>query len=69
MNLSKFVDELPVPSVLKPRQKDRFHTYYEVNMTQFQQSLHRDLPETTVWGFEGVYPGQPLRLKVVKKFL
>ncbi|MFF2448337.1 multicopper oxidase family protein [Neobacillus sp. NPDC058068] len=67
MNLSKFVDELPVPSVLKPRHKDRFHTYYELNMTQFKQSLHRDLPETTVWGFEGVYPGPTFEVESGEK--
>ncbi|REJ18956.1 MAG: copper oxidase [Caldibacillus debilis] len=57
MRLSKFADELPVPPVLQPRWKDPFHTYYEVNMTEFKQSLHRELNDTTVWGFEGSYPG------------
>ena len=26
-------------------------------MSQFEQKLHRDLPPTTVWGYDGSYPG------------
>jgi spore coat protein A len=26
-------------------------------MKEFKQKLHRDLPPTTVWGYEGMYPG------------
>jgi spore coat protein A, manganese oxidase len=29
----------------------------EVEMLQFQQKLHRDLPPTTVWGYNGTWPG------------
>lgn len=57
LNLAKFADRLPVPPVLEPLYKDRFHTYYEVRMTQFPMSLHRDLGPATVWGYEGNYPG------------
>lgn len=62
MILSKFVDELPIPSILKPRWKDQFSTYYEVRMTEFKQSLHRELHETTVWGYEGSYPGPTIEV-------
>jgi spore coat protein A, manganese oxidase len=48
MILSKFIDELPIPPILKPRWKDQFYTYYEVNMTEFKQSLHSELNDTTV---------------------
>ncbi|KOO52630.1 multicopper oxidase family protein [Viridibacillus arvi] len=57
MFLSKFIDELPIPPVLKPRRKDHLYTYYKVKMTQFKQSIHSELPDTTVWGYEGSYPG------------
>jgi spore coat protein A, manganese oxidase len=63
MILSKFVDELPIPPILKPRWKDQFYTYYEVNMTEFKQSLHRELNDTTVWGYEGSYPGPTIEVK------
>lgn len=67
MNLTKFIDALPIPPVIKPRQKDQFHTYYEVTMTEFKQSLHRDLPETKVWGFEGIYPGPTFEVESGEK--
>jgi spore coat protein A len=67
MILSKFVDELPILPVLKPRWKDQFHTYYEVNMTEFKQSLHRELNDTTVWGYEGSYPGPTIEVESGEK--
>lgn len=67
MILSKFVNELPIPPILKPRWKDRFHTYYEVNMTEFKQSLHSELNDTTVWGYEGSYPGPTIEVESGEK--
>lgn len=58
MNLEKFVDKLPIPSVLKKvKTTSNDIPYYEVTMEQVQQKLHRDLPPTTVWGYNGMYPG------------
>jgi spore coat protein A len=65
--LSKFIDELPIPPVLKPRWKDQFYTYYEVNMTEFKQSLHSELNDTTVWGYEGSYPGPTIEVESGEK--
>jgi laccase len=31
--------------------------YYDVPITEFTQSLHPDLPDTTLWGYDEVYPG------------
>lgn len=67
MNLSKLIDELPILPVLKPRRKDQFHTYYKVNMTEFKQSLHSELPDTTVWGYEGSYPGPTVEVESGEK--
>jgi spore coat protein A len=55
--LAKFVDALPLPSVIKPVGKLHGLPYYEVSMLQVKQKLHRDLPPTTVWGYNGTYPG------------
>ena len=57
LQLTPFVDPLPIPSILEPirRKKDRSH--YEVTMSQFKQKLHSELNETMVWGYEGTYPG------------
>ena len=67
MILSKFADELPIPSILQPLWKDRFYTYYEVNMTEFKQSLHSELSDTTVWGYEGSYPGPTIKVESGEK--
>ncbi|WP_078379246.1 multicopper oxidase family protein [Sutcliffiella halmapala] len=61
--LAKFVDALPIPSILKPIKKDATFTYYEVKMTECKQSLHRDLKETTIWGYEGCYPGPTIEVE------
>ncbi|MFS0824588.1 multicopper oxidase family protein [Bacillus sp. 1P02SD] len=57
MSLRKFVDALPIPSILKPKDKSDDIPFYEVTMKQVKQKLHRDLPATTVWGYNGLYPG------------
>lgn len=55
--LEKYVDALPIPAVIKSKGINRLSPYYEVTMTQFTQKLHRDLNPTTVWGYNGTYPG------------
>ena len=57
MQLEKFVDPLPIPPILKPERENYDATYYCVKMKEFKQKLHRDLPSTTLWGYEGMYPG------------
>jgi spore coat protein A len=54
--LAKFVDPLPIPSVFTPVATGAV-TEYEVDMMQVQQQLHRDLPPTTLWTYNGVFPG------------
>ncbi len=56
--LEPFVDPLPIPQVLPPRTAvvPGAH-FYEIRMQEFKQKLHRDLPPTTVWGYEGRFPG------------
>ena len=76
MSLEKFVDALPIPSVLKEKGKRNGIPYYEVEMKQIQQQLHRDLPPTTVWGYNGMFPGptfevrrnEPILVKWENKF-
>lgn len=57
MSLTKYVDELPRIKTIKPSGELDGVPYYEIRMQQFKKKLHRDLPETTVWGFEGNFPG------------
>jgi spore coat protein A, manganese oxidase len=56
-NLARFVDPLPIPRVIQPGSTYLGMPMYEVIMRQFTQQLHRDLPPTTLWGYDGVYPG------------
>lgn len=51
--LAKYIDPLPLPAVVRPSAK----TPTTVTMTQFQTRLHSGLPMTTVWGYNGSYPG------------
>lgn len=57
MSLKKFVDALPIPPTLEPKGASDGIPFYEVIMKQVKQKLHRDLPPTTVWGYNGMYPG------------
>ncbi|MFE7063379.1 multicopper oxidase family protein [Sutcliffiella sp. NPDC057660] len=66
-SLTKFVDALPIPPKLEPVKKDNTYTYYEVTMKETKQSLHRDLPSTTVWGYEGIFPGPTIEVDCGEK--
>lgn len=56
--LEPYVDWLPIPSVAKPvRGRAGAAASYEIAMKEFRQKLHRDLPPTTLWGYDGQYPG------------
>lgn len=57
MKLKKFVDRLPIMETLKPIQRNRKGTYYEVRMEEFRQKLHRDLRPTRLWGYNRQFPG------------
>jgi spore coat protein A, manganese oxidase len=57
VKLHKFVDALPIPSTIQPKQRNQNFTYYEVTMREFTQKLHRDLQPTRLWGYDGMYPG------------
>jgi len=56
--LTKFVDPLPIPHIAQPTSGSvGGAASYRVAISQFRQQLHRDLPPTLVWGFDGTYPG------------
>lgn len=56
--LIKYVDPLPRPGVALPLSGlPGGAATYRITMTQFVQRLHRDLPLTTVWGYNGTFPG------------
>ena len=63
MFLQRFVDALPLPPILKPKDKSDGIPFFEVTMREVKQKLHRDLPPTTVWGYNGMYPGPTFEVR------
>ena len=57
--LTKYLDPLPNPlgNVISPTGTLDGMDYYEVSISQFTQQLHSELPPTTLWGYNGTYPG------------
>ncbi|HLO04179.1 MAG TPA: multicopper oxidase domain-containing protein, partial [Symbiobacteriaceae bacterium] len=62
-SVPKFVDPLPIPSVLSPVDTICGEPFFEVRMRQNQQRLHRDFPLTTIWGYNGLYPGPTIEAR------
>lgn len=62
-SITPFVDALPIPAVLRPVGTYRGMPLYRYTFSQFQQKMHRDLPPTTTWGMNGVFPGPVLKTK------
>lgn len=63
MSLEKFVDALPFPPVIKAAGTRDGIPFYEVTMKQVMQKLHRDMPPTTVWGYNGLFPGPTFEVR------
>jgi spore coat protein A len=57
--LTPFVDTLPIPPVLRPSPNGVTH----IRMMPAQQKVHRDLPPTPIWGFNGIWPGPTLEMR------
>ena len=56
--LEPFVDALPIPPLATPTSGTIGGVAeYNIAIQQVTQQLHRDLPPTTVWGYNGMYPG------------
>ena len=51
--LTPFLDPLPIPPVKTPDSG----TAYSMSVEAASHSYHHDLPATTVWGYDGIYPG------------
>jgi spore coat protein A, manganese oxidase len=66
VQLTPFVDPLPTPPVIRPTVAP-----VPIHMRAFKQKIHRDLPPTTMWGYNNSWPGptfevrrgQPLTVK------
>jgi len=54
--LAKFVDALPIVPTLAPSGKQNGMPFFQVDMRPLFKQLHRDLPKTMLWGYNGMYP-------------
>eukprot|EP00043_Microstomoeca_roanoka_P007026 m.68010 g.68010 ORF g.68010 m.68010 type:complete len:960 (-) comp13663_c0_seq1:373-3252(-) len=58
LRLEPFVDPLPLPPIAEPYEgRAGGAASYIITIDEFKQKLHRDLPKTTVWGYNGIFPG------------
>jgi spore coat protein A, manganese oxidase len=62
--LARFVDPLPIPPIAQaaglrahPSDPHRQLPYYRMPMRAFKARLHRDVPPTLLWGYQGAFPG------------
>lgn len=64
LTLTKYIDPVRFPPVLVPDTTTYpGYDYYEVTMTQFTQTLHSELPPTTLWGYNGSFPGPTIEAR------
>lgn len=56
-SLERWVDEVPRPPTAEPSGTKDGKPYYEIEMREAEQKLHRDLPPTTIFGYNGQFPG------------
>lgn len=55
--LERYLDPLPIPKRLMPETTRKDVIQYRVRMLEFKRQLHSQLAPTTLWGYEGQYPG------------
>ncbi|GAA2500654.1 multicopper oxidase family protein [Winogradskya humida] len=60
--LTPFVDELPVAPVLRPPRTGRRAGVLKIRARSAEVSLHRALPLTPVWAYEGHLPGPTIEV-------
>jgi len=61
--LEKWVDETPRPGVIEPDGTKDGQPQYEIAIEETKQKIHRDLPATTVWGYDGQFPGPTIEAR------
>jgi len=56
--LTPFIDPLPIPPLATPTVGvPGGAATYDINIVEIQQQLHTELPPTTVWAYDGMFPG------------
>ena len=61
IKLTPYVDPLVIPPVIQA--KGRPNEVIDIEMRRFQQKVHRDLPPTTLWGYNSSWPGPTIEVQ------
>ena len=68
--LARYVDPLPIPAQARPSglRPDPLHPeskipYYRIVMRESRMKVHRDLPATMFWGYDGTCPGPTIEVR------
>jgi spore coat protein A len=66
VTIPKFVDSMPIPALAEPlyyyNQSKKTELAYHIIMVETKHRFHRFFPLTTVWGYNGLYPGPTLEV-------
>lgn len=69
-SLARFVDALPVPSIARaesqrnhPAYPGRKLPYHRIEMRECKVVLHRDIPTTRLWAYNGQFPGPTIEAR------
>ncbi len=64
--IPKFVDRMPIPDRAEPLMNNDIPTKneydYHIIMREAKHKFHRYFPNTTIWGYNGTYPGPTLEV-------
>jgi spore coat protein A, manganese oxidase len=61
--LEPYVDALPIPPRIAAWGAAGADKPVSIRMGVFQQKVHRDLPPTTLWGYNGSWPGPTIEMR------
>lgn len=69
-SLARFVDPLPIPAVARAADQRAHPAYpgrklpcFRVTMRECKARLHRDIPATPLWGYDGQFPGPTIEAR------
>lgn len=69
-SLARFADPLPIPSVARAATQREHPAYpgrklpcYRIAMRECKMRLHRDIPATSLWGYDGQFPGPTIHAR------
>jgi spore coat protein A len=54
---------LPIPPVAQPSHIDDGIAHHRIEMVQFRRKVHPQLPPTTLWGYDGAWPGPTIEAR------